>query len=169
MFKYKMSILFLLIVCLCWIGFVNANGQNLVLLGKVIYIDPGHGGIDPGAIYKTLEEKDLNLNISKRLQIKLESLGAIVYLTRYGDYDLAVPNAINRKRSDLSRRANIINKSLCDMYLSIHLNAEISSTWSGAQVFYDNINDDNKTIANIMQSHLKTDLKTNREFKETST
>ena len=94
--------------------------------------------------------------------------GAIVYLTRDGDYDLSVTNAINRKRSDLSRRANAINSSMCDMYISIHLNAESSSTWHGAQVFYDDVNPENKKIAEIMQTEFSKTLKTKREYKETN-
>ena len=78
--------LFLLIISLCSFNFVGANKSeyNLELLGKVIYIDPGHGGADPGTVYKDIYEKDINLNICLKLQKVLESEGAIVYLTRYG-------------------------------------------------------------------------------------
>ena len=153
---------------MCSFYFVSADSNSLPLLGRVIYLDPGHGGLDPGAIYKDLEEASINLEISKKLMNVLESNGAIVYLTRDGDYDLAVNNAINRKRSDLSRRGNIINKSMCDLYLSIHLNADSSNTWKGAQVFYDDINPNNIKLAEIMQNTLKEDLNTNRKFKQTS-
>ena len=108
----------------------------------------------------------MNLQISLKLEAELEKNGAIVYLTRYGDYDLAVKNAINRKRSDLSRRANIINASNADIYLSIHLNSDISSTWQGAQAFYDTINEKNEVIAKIMQEQFKKELKTKREYKQ---
>lgn len=54
------------------------------------------------------------------------------------------------------------------MYISIHLNAESSSTWRGAQVFYDDINPKNEKIATIMQNVLKKDLKTKREYKKFS-
>lgn len=99
----------------------------------------------------------------------LRKEGAIVYLTRYGDYDLAVTNTWNRKRSDLSRRANIINRSECDLYLSIHLNAEDSGTLYGAEVYYDTINPDNKKIAEIFQKIFKDKLNSNRDYKENST
>ena len=87
-------------------------------------------------------------------------------LTREGDYDLSVDNAINRKRSDLSRRANVINRSNCDIYLSIHLNSISSSTWSGIQVFYDDVNKKNEYIANLFQTYFKSKLNTKREYKE---
>ena len=141
--KNKFLILFLFVFSLFTVGYVGAKTNDLSLLGKVIYLDPGHGGLDPGAIYKDIEEADINLKIAQKTSKLLEQYGAIVYLTRYGDYDLSVPNTINRKRSDLSRRGNIINRSNCDLYLSIHLNAESSNTWKGAQMFYDNINPNN--------------------------
>ena len=59
MIKYKMHILFLFIVTLCTLTFVSA--EEPILKGKTIYIDPGHGGRDPGAIYKELRESDINL------------------------------------------------------------------------------------------------------------
>lgn len=166
MFKYKLVVFVILLFGITGVYVVQAKGNELELLGKVIYIDPGHGGVDPGAVYKDIYESDINLEISLKLAETLEKEGAIVYLTRTGDYDLSVNNTINRKRSDLSRRANIINRSLCDLYLSIHLNAEVSSTWRGAQVFYDDINEKNELLAKIIQKVLKEDLKTNRKYKQ---
>ena len=52
------------------------------------------------------------------------------------------------------------------MYISIHLNSISSSTWSGAQVFYDDVNTQNKDLAMLMQQILSEDLKTKREVKE---
>lgn len=106
------------------------------------------------------------MQICKKLKRILEQDGAIVYLTRYDDYDLANNNAKERKKSDLNNRAKIINKSKADMYISIHLNSIKSTTWRGAQVFYDDVNGNNKKIADIMQETLKKELKTDREVKE---
>lgn len=162
--------IFLLIISLCSFNFIKAKDTeyNLNLLGKVVYIDPGHGGLDPGTTYKDIYEKDINLEICLKLQKVLESEGAIVYLTRYGDYDLS-NNSSSRKKSDLNNRAKIINESGADIYISIHLNSINSSTWSGAQVFFDDINDKNQIIANIFQEQLKNDLKTTRKVKEITT
>lgn len=166
MFKYKVYVLLLFLIGIVSFNLVGAKPNDLVLLGKVIYLDPGHGGLDPGAMYKKTKEKDINLSISEKLQFKLEKMGAIVYLTRYGDYDLAANHTSNRKRSDLSRRGNVINRSKCDLYLSIHLNAEISSSWHGAQAFYDDINPNNKQIAEIMQQEFKNNLYSKRKYKK---
>ena len=167
MLKYKLGTLFLLMIGIFSFSFASAQDNELPLLGKVIYIDPGHGGSDPGAMYKNIHEADLNLKISKKLEEKLASLGAIVYMTRCGDYDLSVNNTINRKRSDLSRRGNIINRSDCDLFLSIHLNAEETGIWRGAEVYYDDINKENETIAKIMQEQMKKYLGSKRSVKKT--
>ena len=142
------------------ISFVKANPveSELRLIGKVIYLDPGHGGTDPGAIYKDIYEKDITLSICKKLKDILEREGAIVYMTRYDDYDLST-TTYNRKRNDLNNRAKVINESMADIYISIHLNSVSSSTWRGAQVFYDDINKNNKEIATILQLTLNKERK----------
>ncbi len=169
MFNYKLGIILVFVAALLTFNFVSAKNKDLPLLSKVIYLDPGHGGIDCGAFYKDVKESDLNLELSNSIMKALKADGATVYLTRYDDYDLSVNNAYNRKRSDLSRRANIINKSGCDMFISVHLNADATETWTGAQVYYDNINSENVKIADIMQEELKRYLKTTREYKENNT
>ena len=164
----KYYALFIFIVFMCSYTFVSAdqNKSDLKLLGKVIYLDPGHGGPDPGTVYKNIYEKDINLEICLKLQQVLEEDGAIVYLTRYGDYDLSNNNVRERKKSDLNNRVKIINRSNADMYISIHLNSLSSTTWSGAQVFYDDVNEKNIKLAALFQEQLKSDLKTTREVKE---
>ena len=165
MLKYKICVLFLFIISLICFDFIDAN-NNFPLLGKVIYIDPGHGGLDPGAMYGGIMEKDINLEISKKIETKLLELGAIVYMTRYGDYDLSVNNTINRKRSDLSRRSNIINKSDCDLFISIHLNAEETNSYRGAQVFYSETNKKNVEIAKLFQEDFRKELNSTRKYKK---
>ena len=120
-------------------------------------------------MYKDVLEKDINLEISKLLKSELNKKGATVYLTRNGDYDLSVPNTINNKRSDLSRRGNVINKSNCDLFLSIHLNAESSSSWHGAQVFYNSKLKENEEIAKIFQNLFKEKLNSDRDYKKDNT
>ncbi len=168
MLKFKIICLILTVISIIGLNGIYASNSEMPLLGKVIYIDPGHGGVDKGAVYKDIYESSINLILSKKVQNLLLSKGAIVYLTREDDYDLSVTNAMNRKRSDLSRRANIINKSDCDIYISIHLNAESTGIWSGGQVFYDDVNPQNEIIAKIMQEELRKNLNTNRKYKLTN-
>lgn len=155
MFKYKYLVLFsFLFILFCIDNTYAYFNNNLPLLQKIIYIDPGHGGVDPGAVYKDIKESDINLNFSLSIGEKLESLGAIVFYTRKGDYDLAITKN-GRKKSDLSNRIKIINESDCDLYLSIHVNSETSGNWYGAQVFYTNKNVNNKLLASKMQEVLE--------------
>ena len=163
--KYKITLLILFLIILFSVNQVNAYVNDFPLLGKTIYLDAGHGGKDPGAIYDNVYEKDINLDIVKKLQFELEKMGAVVLLTRDDDYDLASIDAKKRKQSDLLKRANLINESKCDMYISIHLNAYSSTKWSGLQIFYDDINPNNKLLAEIMNETLKSNLKTVREIK----
>ncbi len=161
--KYYIGIL--VVFFLFSITFVSANplDSNLELVGKVIYLDPGHGGTDPGAIYKDIYEKDITLSICKKLKELLENDGAIVYMTRYDDYDLS-DSTYNRKYRDLNNRVKVINESMADLYISIHLNSIESTTWRGAQVFYDDINKENKILAKIIQTNLNKE----RDIKEIS-
>lgn len=163
--RQSFHFIFLIVVCICSFYFVKVNSTNLPLVGKVIYLDAGHGGVDAGANYKEILEKDINLSIVKILASKLENLGATVYLTRYDDYDLSNIGVKYRKKSDLYNRAKIINESEADIYISIHLNSTTSSVWSGAQVFYDDVCDENLILAQSIKKALKTD----REVSEIST
>lgn len=162
--RQSFHFMFLVIISICTISFLKIDGYELPLLGKIIYLDAGHGGVDVGANYKNIYEKDINLSIVKILASKLENMGATVYLTRYGDYDLSNVGVRYRKRSDLYNRAKVINNSTADIYISIHLNSTTSSVWSGAQVFYDDVNNDNIILANF----LKESIGTKREVVEIS-
>lgn len=166
MLKYKTLFLCAILLCVSTFYICYGKENTLPLLGKIIYIDAGHGGMDPGAIYKNIEEKDINLEISKKLSSTLEKLGAIVYMTRYDDYDLSIKNTNSIKRSDLSRRAIMINQSDCDLYISIHLNSDLSHTWHGAQIFYDDVNKENEALAKIMQETFQKEMNSKRKYKE---
>lgn len=167
MYRLKMFLLFIMLILV--FDKASAFIQEAPLVGKIIYLDAGHGGKDPGAYYKEIYEEDINLSIVLKLRDKLEDLGAIVYLTREDDYDLSNPNASLRKRSDLANRANMINSSDADIYLSIHLNSSSNTSWKGAQVFYDDINDNNRKLANIFQKNFNKYLNSNRNIQEIST
>ena len=144
----------------------SSTHHPLPLLGKVIYIDSGHGGKDPGTSVKNILEKDITLAIAKKLDHRLTSLGAITYMTRDADYDLSAPQSYNIKRNDLTNRINLINELDPDLYISIHVNSYPSSKYYGAGVYYDEVNPENKIIAEIMQSRLKEDLESPRSVKK---
>lgn len=153
--KYKIFVVFFYLLSLFVTNEVSALiDYNGLFIGKVIYIDAGHGGVDPGAVYKDIKESDINLNFSKILGNKLEQLGATVLYIREGDYDLA-STKIGRKKSDLSNRVKIINETKPDIYLSIHVNFDSNSKWHGAQVFYNEKNEYNLTLAESIAYYLK--------------
>jgi len=87
---------------------------------KLIVIDAGHGGADPGKqnLKLKLSEKDLTLDVVKRLKKLLEQRGYAVQLTRSDDTKLAAD-----QRTDLERRANTANVAGADLFLSVHFNA----------------------------------------------
>ncbi|WP_376745886.1 N-acetylmuramoyl-L-alanine amidase, partial [Bacillus paranthracis] len=97
------------------------DAWNLPLTGKVIIIDPGHGGPDGGAGDNEVLEKDIALSVSLKLRDYLQEQGALVIMTREVDKDLASESTKgyrNRKVEDLKERISIINKSDADLFLS---------------------------------------------------
>ena len=166
--KHKLLIIISVFITISFISKTYAITNNYSLLGKVIYLDPGHGGIDSGTTYKNIYEKDINLLLCKKLKEVLITYGATVYLTRETDKDLALTKN-NRKRSDLINRAYLINKTNPDMYLSIHLNYLANSKYKGLQIFYNNRNKQNEIIANSLTSYIKEKTSNVREPKYNST
>lgn len=162
------KILFLvLVVCfiILTIFRVDANHLTFPLIGKTIIIDVGHGGLDQGASHQGIKEAELNLAISLLLKADLERFGAVVLMTREGNYDLSKPNAIHRKRSDFDNRIKLINNSDADIYLSIHLNYFSNSIYYGPQVFYTTNIKENEGLAKVIQEVLNNALNTERQVK----
>ena len=154
----------ILIFILSFFIFISTIHSSLPLSGKLIIIDAGHGSKDVGTSYNDILEKDLNLNISKKLEEQLIMKGASVILVREGDYDLSSPNSKKRKRSDFNNRIEYINNSNADIYLSIHINYLNDKKYNGAQVFYNK--DKNKKLANTIQMELNK-ITTPRAIKKT--
>jgi len=125
---------------------------------QVIVIDPGHGGIDPGALgHNGIKEKELVLQVAKQLDQLFSQAGAKVLLTRETDKDLSTSGSgslLQRKREDLANRVELANKNKASLYLSIHVNAFPSTRWHGAQTFYQRDQDDSKMLAEAIQSEL---------------
>ncbi|WP_379136938.1 N-acetylmuramoyl-L-alanine amidase CwlD [Paenibacillus sp. sgz500958] len=150
------------------------NYWSLPLSGKVIAIDAGHGGPDGGAVSREgLIEKDINLAISLYLRDYLQQAGAVVVMTREGDYDLAQTGTkgySKRKTEDLKKRVRDIEEKKADLFISIHMNSIPSNRWSGAQTFYYPNHEDNKKLADILQEELRITLEnTNRVAKTNNT
>ncbi|MCU6711705.1 N-acetylmuramoyl-L-alanine amidase CwlD [Paenibacillus sp. J5C_2022] len=136
---------------------------TLPLSGKTIAIDAGHGGVDGGAVSKQgAVEKDLNLAIALYLRDYLQQAGAVVFMTREGDNDLATGDAhaySKRKTEDLKRRVSLIKEQNAAAVISIHMNSIPSEKWSGAQTFYHpETHPDNKLLAAFIQNEIRHNL-----------
>ena len=94
---------------------------------KRVVIDPGHGGFDSGAVGPTgLKEKDINLDLAKRLRQRISETGEIkCFLTRTGDYYIP-----------LSDRTVIANQYQADLFVSIHINANKNRNAHGCETYY---------------------------------
>lgn len=142
---------------------------SVPLLYRVVAIDPGHGGVDPGALGRNgMHEKDIVLSIALKLRSLLQSSGAIVVMTRDTDTDLSDASLGNqysrRKRQDLQRRVELVDTSAAELLVSIHVNSIASERWAGGQAFYASNSEQGKLLAQSLQSALKEVLKnTNRQ------
>ncbi len=119
---------------------VKADGDNLVITaynqhekgesgleGKVIVLDPGHGGSDPGAIGKVLgvTDADIGLTVAQKLRDMLKADGATVLMTRSTDVRVTLPE-----------RSKVANDAEADMFISIHGNSSTNTSANGIQVYY---------------------------------
>lgn len=119
----------------------------------VVVIDSGHGGRDPGKIgIDGSLEKDLNLQIAKKLKDYLEASDITVVMTRDTDQGLYAENAANRKADDMKKRCALINNAAPALTISIHQNSYHEESVSGGQVFYYKKSEEGKRLAEILQN-----------------
>ena len=170
------SLICVISVVLVFFGFILSMNPLLKVIapsqagvsGRRIVIDAGHGGRDPGAIGRTgLEEKEINLDIAKRLKRLFARVGVYVVMTReadidYGDVKESSSGELTKKRRDILHRVRMANQSEADLLLSIHVNSFPQSIWSGAQCFYDNEHPASKVVAEKIQEQLVEKLGPNR-------
>lgn len=150
--------LILLFLYLFFIPAVTAAANNISpLQGKVVVLDPGHGGYDPGAVRGEVYEKHINLQIAMKLKKALEEKGATVVLTRSGDYNLAIAGLHRREahRFDLNKRLAIASESNACLFISIHVNCMCSRSYGGAEVFYYKESESGKLLSDCIQSELR--------------
>ena len=131
----------------------NGSTSNI----RKVFIDPGHGGTDPGASGNGLYEKEVVLSISKKVRNILISKGFEVELSRSKDQYVS-----------LSDRAAQANAWDADLFVSIHCNSATSSSANGTECYtYPTANTSTKSLSKNMASALASKLGlTNREHKE---
>lgn len=120
---------------------------------RCIVIDAGHGGIDGGAIGETTDVTEAYLNLQFALKLKklCEEYGFKVVLTRKDMKGLYSLFAKNKKKSEMQKRKEIIEKSAADLVVSIHMNSFGLSTARGAQVYYAPESESGKKLATSVQ------------------
>ncbi|OPZ93805.1 MAG: N-acetylmuramoyl-L-alanine amidase LytC precursor [Firmicutes bacterium ADurb.Bin419] len=137
----------------------SENNTTITLLKRaskkeqLVVIDAGHGGSDPGAPYGGVYEKDLNLDIAKRLNTLLKSKNIKTYMTREDDSFVG-----------LYERAYIANEMDATLFISIHNNA-FHSKYNGTETLYypsrtDSSGFTGKRLAQLIQKEMVTDLGT---------
>lgn len=164
--KWKYIIIFIAIAITILLIFKVKNTSEDVMeympvSSKIIVLDAGHGGIDPGAMNKdkTILEKDINLEITKKLRDLIEASGGTVIMTREKDVSLYEDDDSKTTRQkyneNLKNRKKIIDESEGNIFISIHLNAFEQSKYYGAQTFYPKDKEDGKELAQFVQDELK--------------
>lgn len=121
--KIVVSILILFLSC----GFAASlcTAAPSPLIGKIIVIDPGHGGNENGAIANGVREANVNLAVGLKIRDKLLATGATIILTRSGDISLTL-----KDRVDIAKAAD------ADIFVSIHANTFSNPETAGAISFY---------------------------------
>lgn len=154
--KEKILIVFYLLILL--VGVVRSYRNETVSVSampvakKVVLIDAGHGGWDPGKVSESdnVLEKDINLQVALKLQAYLEQGGSVVLMTRIEDEALS-----NSKSLDMKSRKDLANVSKADILISVHQNSYPQENVQGAQVFYFNESEKSKRLAECIQTEIK--------------
>ena len=141
------------------------ESADAIPYNKMIIIDAGHGGEDPGAVGENgIYEKDLNLAIALEIGRLLEEKGYIVVYTRTDDR-LLYQDHENikgiRKISDLKNRCKVAERYPDATFISIHMNSFGSEKYSGLQVYYSDNNSGSRDLANTIQNRVRADLQPN--------
>ena len=125
--------------------------KNLIRYGSsktsgLIIIDPGHGGMDGGAVKAGINEKDINLEVSKMIAQILTKKGYKVELTRWDDRTMS-----------LEEREEFSDKRRADIFVSIHVNSSVSSDPNGIETHY--WTDDGFNLAQVVHEEFAKKVK----------
>ncbi|MFD1736818.1 N-acetylmuramoyl-L-alanine amidase [Bacillus salitolerans] len=127
--------------------YIKQNGLSNPLQGRIIVIDAGHGGKDPGAIANNAQEKDIVIKIAQKLNEMLKKDEATVIMTRNDDTFLS-----------LQERVDFAKGHFADAFISIHSNAVDNKDIKGTETYYDtsenNNPDESKKLASEIQSQI---------------
>ena len=159
--------LFMGVILLCTVTFLSWQAGSLAAAGVqlihaengsgekkkyIVCVDPGHGGTDPGKVGINGQlEKDINLEIAKKLKTYLEASDVTVVLTRDKDMGLYSSGDAHKKMADMRKRCQLIEEVKPDLVISIHQNSYHEEAIRGGQVFYYKTSVRGKKLAQILQ------------------
>lgn len=151
---------------ICFNALNKLPKQSLADTKMKVVIDAGHGGIDGGVVGVNTgtKESTLNLLVAKELKRCFLSAGIDVVMTRENENGLYGTATSSRKKKDMQKRKNIIEKAQPEMVISVHMNKYSVSTRRGAQVFFDKNNQRGISLANAVQKSLNGMEETVREY-----
>lgn len=133
----------------------TASKETVGTDSRLVIIDAGHGGDDPGKIgVDGVQEKDLNLKMALALRDLLEQQDIEVLMTREDAGGLYDERTSNKKVQDMRRRCELINKEKPACVVSIHQNSYHEESIHGAQVFYYKTSKESEDLAKILQKEL---------------
>jgi N-acetylmuramoyl-L-alanine amidase CwlD len=124
-------------------SYARSNVKNVDRDYYKVFIDPGHGGVDNGAVQNGVLEDEINLQISKKIEAKLKAKGVEVKMSRYDDTYLS-----------LTDRTYMANKEGSDVFVSIHQNSATNSSAKGIETYYYSTRQDSKELATDIQNDL---------------
>ena len=134
-----------------YLKLINQTGSPVA--GRIIVLDPGHGGKDPGATSGSYQEKQVALAVANVVKQKLEKDGAIVYMTRIGD---SYPT--------LADRVAFADKHYAEMFISIHNNSSTSSSAHGTETYYSISANDNEKEDNALATYVNSQIVKNAQM-----
>ncbi|AEV67244.1 N-acetylmuramoyl-L-alanine amidase CwlD [Acetivibrio clariflavus] len=142
------------------IDFPAIKATNNEVKNKIVVLDAGHGGEDPGAVsdFSGIREKEINLYIAQKVKELLKAENFTVIMTREDDtlkYTEGTKKVTEKRRQDLINRKKIMDESGAELVVSIHLNKFPQEQYYGAQVFYPPNSPESKTAAELIQKSLK--------------
>ena len=143
---FAASLLAALSLTLIPFGRISAQEATNPLAEKIVCLDPGHGGIDPGATNGDLLEKNINLDVAERLESSLKAAGAVVYMTRR-------TNDVTLSSRD---RYTFCNEKKADIMVSVHTNSFDSPDINGTETYY--FHSDDKVLAQYLQDAMVVEL-----------
>lgn len=160
------GLLFLLCIALYSLNLGNrdaASANTVNTSQKIVMLDPGHGGEDPGAVsdYSGIGEKDINLGIVLSLKELLEQDNYKVILTREEDrleYSPETKNIIQKRKEDLLRRKKMMDEGGANIVVSVHLNKFPQTQYFGAQTFFPPNAPESQKLAHNIQMAIRENI-----------